>query len=80
MRIRAKGIDPWNLRIKDRPQCGAKTRAGGSCLVRVELGRSRCRFHGGLSTGPKTASGRARIAEAQRLRWRAYRQAREHSK
>jgi hypothetical protein len=36
-------------------------------------GKARCRFHGGKSTGPKTQAGRARIAEAQRLRWRAYR-------
>jgi len=39
-------------RRKDRPRCGAKTRAGGSCLVRIEPGKARCRFHGGLSTGP----------------------------
>ena len=32
------------------------------------------RFHGGKSTGPKTQAGRARIAEAQRLRWLAYRE------
>ncbi|MGO8839958.1 MAG: HGGxSTG domain-containing protein [Methyloceanibacter sp.] len=30
--------------------------------VRVEPGKRRCRFHGGLSTGPRTAEGRARIA------------------
>jgi len=24
-------------------------------MVRVEFGKARCRFHGGLSTGPKTA-------------------------
>jgi hypothetical protein len=59
-------------RRKDRPRCGAKTRAGGTCMVRVEFGKERCRFHGGLSTGPKTEAGRARIAEAQRRRWRAY--------
>jgi hypothetical protein len=27
---------------------------GRTCMVRVELGKGRCRFHGGLSTGPKT--------------------------
>jgi hypothetical protein len=64
----------WHPKRNDRPRCGAKTRAGGTCLVRVELGKARCRFHGGLSTGPKTKAGRARIAEAQRRRWRAYRQ------
>jgi hypothetical protein len=64
-------------RRKDRPLCGARTRAGGNCLVRVEPGKARCRFHGGLSTGPKTKVGRARIAEAQRRRWRAFRDARQ---
>jgi hypothetical protein len=32
-------------------RCEAKIRAVGTCLVRVEPGKSRCRFHGGLSTG-----------------------------
>ena len=45
------------------------------CLVRVEFRKARCRFHGGLSTGPKTEAGRARIAEAKRRRWAAYREA-----
>jgi hypothetical protein len=60
-------------RRKGRLLCGAKTRAGGCCQVRVEPGKARCRFHGGKSTGPKTQAGRARIAEAQRLRWLGYR-------
>ena len=46
-------------------------------MVRVELGKARCRFHGGLSAGPKTEAGRARIAEAQRRRWRDYREMRQ---
>ena len=58
-----------------RPQetglCGAKTRAGGACLMRPVAGKRRCRLHGGLSTGPKTAQGRARIAAAQRKRLEA---------
>ena len=44
------------------------------CLVRAEPGKARCRFHGGSSTGPRTVAGRARIADAQRRRWRAYRE------
>ena len=64
-------------RRKDRPRCGAKTRAGRPCRMRVEFGKARCRLHGGLSTGPKTDTGRARIAEAQRRRWRAYRERRK---
>jgi GAF domain len=51
--------------------------AGGTCMVRVEFGKARCRFHGGLSTGPKTEAGRGRIAEAQRRRWRLYREMRQ---
>jgi len=35
-------------------------------------GRSRCRFHGGMSTGPKTPEGKARVVAAMvggRHRW-----------
>jgi len=46
-------------------------------MVRVEFGKARCRFHGGLSTGPKTEAGRTRIAEAQRRRWCAHRERRK---
>jgi hypothetical protein len=60
-------------RRKGRRLGGAKTRARGCCQVRAEAGKARCRFHGGKSTGPKTQAGRARIAEAQRRRWFAYR-------
>src|SRR5262244_3317906 len=61
------------LKRKFRPRCCAKTRAGAPCIRRVVPGKRRCRFHGGLSTGPRTVEGRARIAEAQRRRWRAFR-------
>src|SRR5215207_4274916 len=54
-------------------RCGAKNRRGEPCAVRREPGKLRCRFHGGLSTGPRTAAGKARIAEAQRRRWAVYR-------
>ena len=40
--------------------CGAKTRKGRPCVRRVVEGNARCPNHGGLSTGPKTAEGRAR--------------------
>ena len=55
-------------RIRKRPRCGAKTRAGGTCKAKVVDGKRRCRMHGGLSTGPKTEAGRRRISEAQQLR------------
>jgi len=52
-----------------RVQCNAKTRKGSPCLCQSEPGKQRCKFHGGLSTGPRTQAGRERIAEAQRKRW-----------
>lgn len=39
--------------------CGARTRQGGECR-HAAMANGRCRFHGGLSTGPKTAAGLAR--------------------
>lgn len=58
----------------NRPQCCARTRAGRPCCARVVARddgslAARCRLHGGLSTGPRTAAGRERIAAAQRARW-----------
>ncbi|MGR3782204.1 MAG: HGGxSTG domain-containing protein [Albimonas sp.] len=55
-------------------QCGARTRKGTPCRKKpAGLQNDRCRLHGGLSTGPKTPEGRARIAEAQRRRWARWR-------
>ena len=45
-------------------RCGAKTRAGGVCQNPVIGGRTRCKLHGGLSTGPRTPEGKARVAAA----------------
>lgn len=43
-------------------RCGARTRAGTPCK-RTDLYRSgRCKFHGGMSTGPRTADGKAASA------------------
>jgi len=42
--------------------CGARTRAGGWCQVRAIHASGRCKFHGGLSTGPTTAAGKRRAA------------------
>ena len=47
-------------------ECGAKTRAGTPCKLTSIYGNARCKFHGGLSTGPKTEEGRARISAARR--------------
>jgi hypothetical protein len=45
-----------------RNTCGAKTRCGEPCRC-FALANGRCRLHGGLSTGPKTAEGLARTRE-----------------
>ena len=55
--------------IKDRAQapnrCGAKTRSGRPCEEFAIKRSRRCRLHGGLSTGPRTAEGKAKIGAAQ---------------
>lgn len=76
-RINAK-LAKWEARLEARianrrVKCGAKTRKGSPCRLSSEPGKRRCKFHGGRSTGPRTAEGKARIAEAQRKRWQAYR-------
>ena len=45
-------------------RCAAKTRSGVPCAKFPMGGKRRCRLHGGLSTGPKTAEGRAAISAA----------------
>ena len=60
------------------PICGAKTRSGQPCSKFPVKGKRRCRLHGGLSSGPKTAEGRASIAAANTKHgrykgWRAHR-------
>ena len=63
-------------RRKPSLPCGAKTRFGSPCR-RTGLGNGRCPNHGGLSSGPKTLAGRARIAEVERKRWAAWRSHRD---
>jgi len=47
------------------PRCGARTRAGCPCR-QPAMANGRCRFHGGKSTGPRTAVGLARSRAARR--------------
>lgn len=58
---------------RERPQCGARTRQGTPCQAPAVWDKAknqprngRCRMHGGLSTGPRTAEGRRRSLEALR--------------
>ena len=64
---------------RDLPLCGAKCRDGHVCQAKAiawwsqsaELWyvvNGRCKNHGGLSTGPRTADGKRRCAEASRQR------------
>ena len=49
-------------------QCNAKSkRTGIQCRAPASKGKTKCRFHGGASTGPKTPEGRLRCAEAKTI-------------
>ena len=48
--------------------CGAFARSTGLPCRCKALQNGRCRLHGGLSSGPKTVDGKAKVAEATRLR------------
>jgi hypothetical protein len=47
-------------------QCQAKSkRTKQQCRAPASKGKTKCRFHGGASTGPKTPEGRKRCVEAR---------------
>ena len=85
------GVQAMKYRIKttrrerkQRPLCGAKTRKGTPCQSKVywpqewDAPAKRCRLHGGLSTGPKTAEGLERLAKsAKKTMERVWRERRE---
>ena len=56
-------------------RCGAKTRVGGACQNPAIGDRSRCKLHGGRSTGPRSPKGKARAAAAH---WKHGRRSRAH--
>lgn len=53
---------PMDEDLKDL-RCGAKTRAGTPCKLNSLYSNGRCKYHGGLSTGAKTAEGKAKVAK-----------------
>ena len=70
----------WRLirRYRDGKYCLAQKAGGKLCLNTAKVPgdgpRGRCGWHGGTgNTGPKTAEGKKRIGDAQRLRWSRYR-------
>lgn len=66
----AQGVPEWDVYPRLTPvdwrlfaelTCGAKgKRTGKPCAVKTIYASGRCKFHGGLSTGPTTAQGRAK--------------------
>ena len=58
-------------------QCTAKSkRTGIQCRAPAAKGKTKCRFHGGASTGPRTEQGRLRCAEAKTIHGNETRKAR----
>ena len=49
--------------------CGATTRKGTPCKQVAIYANGRCKFHGGLSTGPRTMKGK-RASAANLKQWR----------
>ena len=47
-------------------RCGARTRSGLPCCAPA-MANSKCRMHGGTSTGPRTAEGLERIRAARTI-------------
>lgn len=47
--------------------CGARKKDGTQCRSTTLCANGRCKFHGGRSTGPKSAEGRARALENLKL-------------
>jgi len=65
------------LPMRQKRLCGARTRRGTPCQCKAIETKQRvwrCRLHGGLSSGPTSPEGLARISAAVRARWAAYRE------
>lgn len=60
---------------KRRPDCGAKTKhfGGRPCRAQAMPGKTRCKWHGGMSTGPRTPEGKERSRQAVLRRWAKWR-------
>ncbi|MEZ5720982.1 MAG: helix-turn-helix transcriptional regulator [Paracoccaceae bacterium] len=65
--------EKYPVTTRSAKTCGARTRKGTPCRTKALPGKTRCKFHGGLSTGARTPEGIERIREAQRRRWARWR-------
>ncbi len=67
-----RGI-PADYAGDDPTCCNARTRSGRPCRAMGLPGTGRCKWHGGLSTGPQTPEGMARalanLALGRKRRW-----------
>lgn len=55
-----RGVPP-DYAGDDPRLCNARTKSGKPCRA-IKLAHGRCKWHGGLSTGPRTAEGKAKCA------------------
>jgi hypothetical protein len=53
----------WRSRdFRERVACGAWSRSSGKPCAQPALGNGRCKYHGGMSSGPRTAAGKRKVA------------------
>ena len=50
--------------MRNKIKCGAHARSTGQSCQAKALANGRCKNHGGMSTGPRTADGKKAIGEA----------------
>jgi len=67
-------------RIRTKRCQATSKRTGDQCGAPATKGQRVCRFHGGKSTGPKTAEGRARCAASKTIHGHDTREKRERSR
>ena len=68
----SRGRTPTHCKVPSKPQmvvCGARNRQGKPCRRSDLHPNGRCKFHGGLSTGPKTLAGKQRALANLANRW-----------
>ena len=75
--IQSATISTLGGRVRCR-QCSAKSkRTGVQCRAPAIKGKTKCKTHGGKSTGPRTPEGKAHIAAAHLVHGRETRQSRK---
>jgi len=77
---RAKTMQKARVLADEATRCGAKTRKGTPCRCRGFGRGGRCKLHGGMSTGPKTAEGLKRTVAALQAGWERWNAARQEAK